>query len=155
MFLLTSIASASLPADAASLGKPLIIEEFGTQRAGRDAYFSAAFQAVEASLSAGGPLKGALFWQLYAPGQVGRATQLCRAVWLCSQEAPGKVGQCCGFLQSQDGGQPRPFKLQRPAHPETCRLPVRARAAAPGSLASTLQTAPSSWSRPTLRLCSS
>ncbi|KAL4437982.1 hypothetical protein ABPG77_004203 [Micractinium sp. CCAP 211/92] len=59
--------------DAASLGKPLIIEEFGTQQAGRDAYFSAAFQAVEASLRARGPLKGALFWQLYAPGQTASA----------------------------------------------------------------------------------
>ncbi|KAL4425642.1 hypothetical protein ABPG75_009658 [Micractinium tetrahymenae] len=59
--------------DAAALGKPLLIEEFGTQHANRDAYFSAAFQAVEASLKRGGPLKGALFWQFYAPGQTASA----------------------------------------------------------------------------------
>jgi len=57
-------------ADAQALGKPLLLEEFGTQKGDRDAYFAAAFSAVEASLKAGGPLKGALFWQFYAPGQV-------------------------------------------------------------------------------------
>jgi hypothetical protein len=51
------------------LGKPLILEEFGAE-ANRDAYFRAAFDAVEESLKSGGALKGALWWQFYAPGQV-------------------------------------------------------------------------------------
>lgn len=58
-------------ADSAALGKPLIIEEFGAEQ-NRDAYFKAAFDEVETSLKSGGPLKGALFWQYYAPGQVRR-----------------------------------------------------------------------------------
>lgn len=55
--------------DAAALGRPLLLEEFGAG-GNRDAYFRAAFDAVQASLASGGPLKGALFWQWYAPGQV-------------------------------------------------------------------------------------
>lgn len=63
--------TASCPAaDAQALGKPLILEEFGAET-NRDAIFKAAYQAVEESLRGGGPLKGALFWQFYAPGQVG------------------------------------------------------------------------------------
>ena len=49
-----------------------MIEEFGKgggAAGGRDAYFAAVFDAVEASLRSGGPLKGALFWQMLAPGQ--------------------------------------------------------------------------------------
>lgn len=49
-------------------GKPLILEEFG-KKDGRDDYFKAAYQAVDDSLKNNGPLKGALFWQLYAKGQ--------------------------------------------------------------------------------------
>eukprot|EP00887_Chlorella_sp_A99_P006508 scaffold3.g6508.t1 len=59
-------------ADAGRLGKPVVLEEFGKaiDGGGRDAYYQAAFQAVEDSLRSGGPLKGALFWQqLYANGQ--------------------------------------------------------------------------------------
>lgn len=57
--------------DAALIGKPLILEEFGKQNGDgqRDAYFQAAYDAVDESLKSGGPLKGALFWQFYAPGQ--------------------------------------------------------------------------------------
>ena len=58
-------------ADAARLGKPLIFEEFGAEPgAGREAAFDVAYSAVEASRRAGGPLKGALYWQLYADAQV-------------------------------------------------------------------------------------
>ena len=52
-------------ADDVQLGKPLVFEEFGKDNSdgSRDSYYSAAFQAVEASLQSGGPLKGAMFWQ--------------------------------------------------------------------------------------------
>ena len=61
-----------LPAEAAALGKPLIVEEFGSEQ-NRDAYFKGVFSAVEASLKSGGALKGGMFWQFYLPGQVGEA----------------------------------------------------------------------------------
>jgi mannan endo-1,4-beta-mannosidase len=55
--------------DAAALGKPLIFEEFGKQSSQRTEYYQIAYDAVEESLRSGGPLKGALFWQLYVDGQ--------------------------------------------------------------------------------------
>lgn len=106
------------PADAASLGKPLIIEEFGTQRAGRDAYFSAAFQAVEASLSGGGPLKGALFWQFYAPGQVGVTGPLGR-LWKARRSGKGSRLACklpCDWCCRQPRSSRR-YSLFLPAFP--------------------------------------
>lgn len=140
------------PADASLLGKPLIIEEFGTQRAGRDSYFSAAFQAVEASLRAGGPLKGALFWQFYAPGQVGqRGRQPGFIAWGAQVK-----GWCSTLPLKQDRSQPGSLRPPVCAPtPLVCRPPAPARAAAQASLASTLPTPPSSWSRPTLPRCSS
>jgi hypothetical protein len=56
-------------ADAATLKKPVLLEEFGKKAGGRDEYFSAAYDAVVASLKSGGSLKGALVWQFYGPGQ--------------------------------------------------------------------------------------
>ena len=50
------------PADAEAMGKPLLLEEFGKTQDSRDAYYSATFESVEASLKSGGALKGALFW---------------------------------------------------------------------------------------------
>ena len=51
------------------MGKPLLVEEFGAEQ-NRQAVFGAVSEAVEASLKSGGPLKGALFWQYKADGQV-------------------------------------------------------------------------------------
>ena len=81
-----------LPAEAAALGKPLIVEEFGAEQ-NRDAYFKAVLGAVEASLKSGGALKGGMFWQFYLPGQVGEAgglpcAALCCAVLCCAVLAP-------------------------------------------------------------------
>lgn len=51
-------------------GKPLVLEEFGkTNTPDRDEYFKAAYEAVEQSMQEGGPLRGALYWQHYVPGQ--------------------------------------------------------------------------------------
>ena len=51
--------------DAEKLGKPLIFEEFGKEAKDREIFYKAAYDAVDKSLKSGGPLKGALFWQLY------------------------------------------------------------------------------------------
>ncbi|GAB4816952.1 hypothetical protein N2152v2_003998 [Parachlorella kessleri] len=61
-------------ADAAALGKPLLLEEFGkcgsgAQRAERDQYMLLVYDEVAASATVGGPAKGALFWQWYDEGQ--------------------------------------------------------------------------------------
>lgn len=56
-------------ADAARLGKPLVIEEFGKEANAtriateRDPFFKAVYDAVAASLASGGSLKGAEFWE--------------------------------------------------------------------------------------------
>ncbi len=48
---------ALLHTDAESLGKPLLLEEFGMTKGNRDAYYQAAYDAVAKSLDAGRPLK--------------------------------------------------------------------------------------------------
>lgn len=51
-------------------GKPVLLEEFGkTNTPDRDEYFKAAYDAVENSIRQGRPLRGALYWQHYIPGQ--------------------------------------------------------------------------------------
>ena len=50
-------------------GTQVVLEEFGKVGGQHSAYFQAAYQAVVDSLRAGGPLKGALYWQNYVPGQ--------------------------------------------------------------------------------------
>ena len=55
--------------DAEIIGKPLIFEEFGKESDDRELFYKIAYDAVEESLSSGGPLKGALFWQLYGDGE--------------------------------------------------------------------------------------
>ncbi|PRW57442.1 Transmembrane 9 superfamily member 4 isoform B [Chlorella sorokiniana] len=60
---------------AAQLGKPLVLEEFGKVAGDgnitsvRDPWFQLVNDAVDASLTSGGPLRGALFWQW--DGEVG------------------------------------------------------------------------------------
>lgn len=70
---------------AAELGKPLVLEEFG-KVAGegnitsvRDPWFNLVNDAVDASLAVGGPLRGALFWQVRAGGARGCGRQRGRA----------------------------------------------------------------------------
>lgn len=51
-------------------GKPVLLEEFGkTNTPDRDEYFQTAYDAVETNIREGGPLRGALYWQYYVPGQ--------------------------------------------------------------------------------------
>lgn len=57
--------------DAAALGKPLLLEEFGAWGdvpggwgKDRDKWYRLVFEEVAASAAAGGPAKGALFWQV-------------------------------------------------------------------------------------------
>ncbi len=61
--------------DAAALGKPLLLEEFGAWGdvpggwgADRDKWYRLVFEEVAASAAAGGPAKGALFWQVGLAG---------------------------------------------------------------------------------------
>lgn len=61
-------------ADARALGKPLVLEEFGAWGVGkyreqRDGWYSLIYDIALQDAYAGGPTAGALFWQLYAPGQ--------------------------------------------------------------------------------------
>lgn len=56
--------------DAAALKKPLVLEEFGKSSTDRDSYYNAVYDAVTSSLKSGGPLKGALFWEFYLPGEM-------------------------------------------------------------------------------------
>ncbi|DBA99225.1 hypothetical protein WJX82_007713 [Trebouxia sp. C0006] len=66
-------------ADAATLGKPLLLEEFGkwvkngtaADEAQRDAFYTLVYDALQMSLSNGSALKGAAFWAWYDEGQVG------------------------------------------------------------------------------------
>ncbi|CAK0786609.1 hypothetical protein CVIRNUC_009823 [Coccomyxa viridis] len=59
-------------AASASLGKPMVLEEFGkvvssdnsyARTSERNPYFTAAYDAVDGSLSSGGQCKGSLFWE--------------------------------------------------------------------------------------------
>ena len=81
---------APLPAEAAALGKPLIVEEFGAEQ-NRDAYFKGVFSAVEASLKSGGALKGGMFWQFYLPGQVGGGVAALRCAAAVPCRAPCRL----------------------------------------------------------------
>jgi mannan endo-1,4-beta-mannosidase len=63
---------------AAVLRKPLLVTEFGWSArsngytvAARDAYFRMVYDAVYASASTGGPIAGALLWQVMEPGMEG------------------------------------------------------------------------------------
>ncbi|DBA95832.1 TPA: hypothetical protein ACH3X1_001379 [Trebouxia sp. C0004] len=66
-------------ADVATLGKPLILEEFGkwvkngtaADEAQRDAFYTLVYDALQMSVSNGSALKGAAFWAWYDEGQVG------------------------------------------------------------------------------------
>ena len=52
-------------------GKPVLLEEFGkTNTPDRADFFKAAYDAVEENVRQGGPLRGALYWQYYVPGQI-------------------------------------------------------------------------------------
>mmetsp|Transcript_24354 Transcript_24354/g.79478 ORF Transcript_24354/g.79478 Transcript_24354/m.79478 type:complete len:311 (+) Transcript_24354:561-1493(+) len=63
--------------NAETTGKPMVLEEFGKVREGgkRDEYFESAFEVVEESIKANGPLKGWLFYHWYddqiGPGSYG------------------------------------------------------------------------------------
>ncbi len=65
---------------ATELGKPLVIEEFGYPRDGggydpesatsfKDAYYRLIYDAVEASVSTGGPIQGSNFWAWNGEGR--------------------------------------------------------------------------------------
>lgn len=47
-----------------------MLEEFGKFASGREALFRRVYTAAETNAKAGGPLKGAAFWQWYDIGQV-------------------------------------------------------------------------------------
>ena len=51
------------------------MEEFGKFPEDRDTFFRDTYDAVLASASSGGPLKGAAFWQWYDDGQMGTAEE--------------------------------------------------------------------------------
>eukprot|EP00891_Asterochloris_glomerata_P001627 jgi/Astpho2/1627/e_gw1.00030.19.1_t len=63
--------------DAAALGKPLLLEEFGKTvnlsmgltLAARDQLYSTVYSMIEQSIQGNGTLLGSAFWQWYAPGQ--------------------------------------------------------------------------------------
>ncbi|RMZ57555.1 hypothetical protein APUTEX25_001755 [Auxenochlorella protothecoides] len=59
---------------AASLGKPMLLEEFGVYRSSgadtmRDQYYKLIYDLIQKDAESGGPSGGALFFQYYAPGQ--------------------------------------------------------------------------------------
>ncbi|ONK67696.1 uncharacterized protein A4U43_C05F2780 [Asparagus officinalis] len=59
--------------DAGSIGKPLLVTEFGRSTKQfntnqRNAYYWTAYNTIYASARVGGPLTGGLFWQLLGPG---------------------------------------------------------------------------------------
>lgn len=134
-----------VPRAARSQSQPLLLPEFGKQQSDgqRDTYFRAAYQAVEGSLRSGGggPLKGALFWQVRS--QQGRATAAAAAAAppLPSrrEERPQRRHQSCASASQRGGKQDRarlpPFALRAHSSTLTARLPAWAREAAPASAA--------------------
>lgn len=74
-------------ADGAALGKPVLLQEFGSFAAGREGIYTAILDAVAAAVEAGSALKGAGMWQLFMPGQVGPLSEggrggTCVAFWV-------------------------------------------------------------------------
>ena len=57
--------------DGAALGKPVLLQEFGSFASQRESIYTAILGAVAAVVEGGSALKGAGMWQLFMPGQVG------------------------------------------------------------------------------------
>ena len=59
---------------AATMGKPLLLEEWGAFPADRDAFMRSTYDQIEEAMKSGG-LQGSAFWQWYLDGQLAAASE--------------------------------------------------------------------------------
>ena len=84
--------NAHITADAA-LGKPLLLEEFGKSagRGNKEGVYEDVYGALERSLAANGPLRGALFWRWSLEGGDDTAVNAGDSVWGCGGPATSAI----------------------------------------------------------------
>ena len=58
----------------AAMGKPLLLEEWGSFPANRDSFMRSTYEQIESAMKSGG-LQGSAFWQWYLPGQLAAASE--------------------------------------------------------------------------------